>query len=63
MTREERPYTPPRPEPMPCGGRPIFDASSGCAFRCDACFAVIGSVGMPRHCQDLMDRAQKEITS
>ena len=35
---------------MPCGGTPIFDESSGISYRCDVCFAVIGSIGQPRDC-------------
>ena len=44
-----------KPEPMPCGGVAIFDHASGCAMRCDTCFCVVGSVGMPDHCRELLD--------
>ena len=38
---------------LPCGGIPVFDEESGCAYRCDACFAVIGSVSQPKRCIDM----------
>lgn len=38
---------------MPCGGVPVFDQESGYAYRCDTCFAVIGSVSQPQRCKDL----------
>ena len=38
-----------------CGWTASFDEGSGCSYRCDACGAVIGSVGMPRQCKDLYD--------
>lgn len=38
---------------MACGGVPVFDDQTGYAYRCDQCFAVIGSVGQPRSCQEM----------
>ena len=38
---------------MKCGGTPRFDYDSGYAYRCDACFAVIGSMGQPRSCVEI----------
>jgi hypothetical protein len=38
---------------LPCGGRMYFDTASECAYRCDRCMAVVGSVGMPRECEKL----------
>jgi len=38
---------------MACGGVPIFDKDSGCGYRWDQCFAVIGSVSQPQHCKEL----------
>lgn len=36
---------------LPCGGVGIFDPESTTfSYRCNICFAVIGSVGMPRGC-------------
>lgn len=41
---------PDRLEQMACGGVPIFDVDSGCAYRCDTCFAVIGSCAQSPTC-------------
>ena len=49
-----------RLEEMPCGGVPIFDESTGYAYRCDQCFMVIGSIGMPSECKEMLD---KELTN
>ena len=38
---------------MPCGGTPLFDRDSGCAYRCDTCLAVIGSIGQPERCKQM----------
>lgn len=49
---------------LPCGGVAIFDHSSGISYRCDTCFAVVGSIGMPRDCETLwraaLSRAEQE---
>jgi len=45
-------------EALPCGGIPIFDFDSGCAYRCDTCFAIIGSIGMPTSCKTQLDAKQ-----
>jgi len=46
---------------MACGGTPLFDNESGYAYRCDNCFAVIGSVGQPRDCVEInTDKERKE---
>jgi hypothetical protein len=45
-------WTPYRLDPLPCGGVPTFDEGSGYSYRCDICGAVIGSIGMPRACND-----------
>lgn len=37
---------------LPCGGIAEFDQDSGISYRCRSCSAVVGSVGMPRHCKD-----------
>lgn len=36
----------------PCGVPAYFDRSSGCGYRCSLCFAVLGSVGIPRACEE-----------
>lgn len=41
---------------LPCGGRAVFDRSSGISHRCSDCFAVVGSMGMPNQCRELLDR-------
>lgn len=38
------------PMKLPCGGTAYFDHESGISYRCDTCFAVIGSIGQPREC-------------
>lgn len=38
---------------MNCGGTPIFDDESGYAYRCDHCFAVIGSIGQSDRCKEI----------
>jgi len=36
---------------MNCGGTPVFDQESGMSYRCDLCFAVIGSIGQSDECK------------
>lgn len=36
----------------PCGNRATFDHSSGMSYRCDQCWAVLGSIGQPQQCKD-----------
>jgi hypothetical protein len=43
------------PERLPCGGMAYFDHSNGFSYRCGNCLAVVGSIGMSRECQDLLD--------
>jgi len=38
-----------------CGSTASFDHSSGISYRCNTCFAVVGSIGMPRECKELYD--------
>lgn len=38
---------------MNCGGVPVFDRESGMSYRCDKCFAVIGSIGQSQQCKDM----------
>lgn len=37
---------------LPCGNRATFDSDSGISYRCDQCWAVVGSIGQPQHCKD-----------
>ena len=41
---------------LPCGGVAYFDYESGNSYRCNHCGAVVGSMGMPKHCKDEADR-------
>jgi hypothetical protein len=41
-----------KPMYLPCGGVAYFDQDSGISYRCETCFAVVGSVGQPRSCQE-----------
>lgn len=54
---------------LPCGGVPRFDPRSDTySYRCDQCFAVVGSVGMPRDCAEMwqvekdLDEMQRKIS-
>ena len=37
---------------IPCGATAVFDESSGISYRCEHCFAVVGSMGQPRECKE-----------
>ena len=37
---------------LPCGSTAYFDESSGICYRCETCFAVVGSIGQPEHCKE-----------
>jgi hypothetical protein len=41
---------------LPCGGVAYFDPDSGISYRCETCFAVVGSIGMPRSCKEEFDK-------
>lgn len=45
---------------MKCGGTPQFDTTSGMSYRCDSCYAVIGSVGQPSRCKTLNAESEAE---
>jgi hypothetical protein len=49
---ETSPYA---PIALPCGSVAYFDYESGMSHRCQTCFAVVGSVGMPRSCKAEFD--------
>lgn len=38
-----------------CGSVASFDHESGISYRCNTCFAVVGSIAMPKDCKDLYD--------
>jgi hypothetical protein len=48
----------PKPIQLPCGGTAYFETDSGMSFRCDSCFSVVGSMGMPSRYEKLF-RLQK----
>ena len=57
---EQNEYPPMR---LPCGGVAWLDPdSSSYGFRCDSCFAVVGSIGMPRDCKTEMDKWEVQKT-
>jgi len=43
---------------MACGGTPLFDDGSGMSYRCDTCWAVIGSIAQSQRCIDINDAAE-----
>ncbi len=45
-----------KPVHLPCGGVAYFDQDSGISYRCETCFAVVGSIGMPRLCKEEFDK-------
>lgn len=36
----------------PCGSRARWDTESKMGYRCESCFAMLGSIGQPQHCQE-----------
>ncbi len=38
---------------LPCGSTAMYDGNV--SHRCTDCNAVIGSIGMPKHCKELFD--------
>lgn len=49
-------------EKLPCGGTPVFDKDSSIySYRCDLCFSVVPSMGMPSECRKLYDE-QRQVT-
>jgi len=47
---------------MACGGVPLFDYGSGCAYRCDTCYAVLGSIAQPQQCIDINNDEENRKT-
>lgn len=42
---------------MPCGSFAIFDTeSSTYGYRCQTCFSIVGSIGEPSHCKEIMNK-------
>tara|TARA_R110000851_G_scaffold7493_1_gene29076 strand:+ start:1697 stop:1879 length:183 start_codon:yes stop_codon:yes gene_type:complete len=44
-------------EVMNCGGVPLWDYPSACAYRCDQCSAIIGSIGQSARCKRINEEA------
>lgn len=53
-------YTPDKLKTMACGGTPLFDYNSGCAYYCDTCGAVIGSISQPAECVEINEDAHNQ---
>lgn len=49
---------PTRQPKLACGGVPVFDSESGYSYRCDKCFATIGSIGQPESCKQINAAAE-----
>jgi hypothetical protein len=45
-----------KPMHLPCGGTAYFDESSGISYRCETCYAVVGSIGQPESCKNEADK-------
>ncbi len=42
---------------LPCGGVAYYEEESTChSYRCENCMAVVGSIAMPKHCKEEMDK-------
>jgi hypothetical protein len=42
---------------LPCGSRAFFDEESNTmSYRCETCFAVVGSIGQPSECKEASDK-------
>lgn len=44
---------------LPCGNRALFERD-GLSYRCQRCFAVVGSIGMPVSCKQLLDMERQQ---
>lgn len=44
----------------PCGSPAEFDYDSGMGYRCTHCNAMIGSIGMPNDCYEIMKTNQEK---
>lgn len=41
---------------MPCGSVAYWDSDCGTGYRCQSCFAIIGSIGQPRSCKEEQEK-------
>ncbi len=56
--RHGEPITPAdvyKPIRLLCGSLASFDHNSGISYRCNNCFATVGSVGMPKQCKEIYE--------
>lgn len=37
---------------LPCNARARWDSESEMGYRCETCFAMLGSIGQPKQCQE-----------
>jgi hypothetical protein len=62
MTEYEEFVNPPPGVPVivhaPCGNAARWDYKSGYGYRCMSCFAVLGSIGMPKQCSELYNETK-----
>ncbi len=46
---------------LPCGAEAFQDAETNeYSYRCKECFCIVGSVGMPRSCRELLEKERDE---
>jgi hypothetical protein len=41
---------------VPCGSTARWDFDSDMGYRCESCFAMLGSIGQPDHCKEEADK-------
>lgn len=41
---------------LPCGSMARWDVESEIGYRCESCFAMLGSVGQPNRCKEESDK-------
>jgi len=44
---------------LPCGETPRWDYGSACGYRCEYCGAMVGSIGMPKRCREMMEEERE----
>lgn len=44
----------------PCGSQASFELES-LSYRCESCFAVLGSLGMPEYCKELYNEQKDSL--
>ena len=46
-------------EQLPCGEVPRWDYESASGYRCEYCGAMVGSIGMPKRCREMMEEERE----